>query len=127
MKKSFKFRFDLRSFVIFLIIFITEVLIALYLNDPVIRPYIGDILVVILMYYFVKSFIKTRTIYLVAGVLIFAYLVEISQYLRLIDLIGMRDHVLVRTVLGSHFTWIDMLAYTVGAAICYFIDRKETT
>ncbi|MDR3056994.1 MAG: DUF2809 domain-containing protein, partial [Prevotella sp.] len=66
-----KWRFDLKSFVICLIIFLIEVLIALFVDDSFIRPYGGDILVVILIYYFLKSFIETKTIYLVVAVLLF--------------------------------------------------------
>ncbi|MCW5910752.1 MAG: DUF2809 domain-containing protein [Cyclobacteriaceae bacterium] len=40
-----------------LAIFIAEVLIALFVHDSFIRPYVGDVLVVILIYCFVKSFI----------------------------------------------------------------------
>ena len=42
------------------LLFLTEVFIALYINDAFIRPYGGDILVVLLVYYFLKTFIKTN-------------------------------------------------------------------
>lgn len=55
------FRFDPRSFGIFLVVFVIEVAIALWLDDPFVRPLVGDTLVVILVFYFVRSFIQTRT------------------------------------------------------------------
>ncbi|CAN5148937.1 hypothetical protein BH20BAC1_BH20BAC1_28470 [soil metagenome] len=39
-----------------IVLLITEVLIATFLNDRIIRPFIGDFLVVILLYTFVRSF-----------------------------------------------------------------------
>lgn len=125
MKNPVKWRFDLKSFIIFLVIFLIEVLIAMFVNDSIIRPYGGDVLVVILIYYFIKSFIRTRTIYLVAGVLLFAYLVELSQYFHLVEMLGLQENKIMRTVMGHSFSWGDMLAYTIGGIICYFIDRKQ--
>ena len=41
----------------FLVIFCIEVLIALYVCDNFVRPYIGDVLVVVLVYSFVRIFL----------------------------------------------------------------------
>ena len=40
------------------LIFLIELLIAIFLHDGIIRPYIGDLLVVMLIYCFVRSFFK---------------------------------------------------------------------
>ncbi len=120
-----KWRFDLKSFVICLIIFLIEVLIALFVDDSFIRPYGGDILVVILIYYFLKSFIETKTIYLVVAVLLFAYLVEFGQHLRLVEVLGLQGNKVMRTIIGSSFSWWDIVCYTIGGAICYLIDRER--
>lgn len=119
-----KWKFDLKSFIIFLIIFFVEVLIAKFVDDSFIRPYGGDILVVILMYYFCKAFIDTKSIYLVMGVVLFAYLVEIGQYFKLVEILGIENKIL-RIVIGSSFSWGDMLCYTIGGVICYLIDKKK--
>ena len=46
----------------FLVIFCIEVLIALYVRDNFVRPYVGDVLVVVLVYSFVILFCKMRMI-----------------------------------------------------------------
>ena len=46
----------------FLVIFCIEVLIALYVRDNFVRPYIGDVLVVVLVYSFVR-FRECRSMY----------------------------------------------------------------
>jgi len=108
-----------------IIIFFIEVIIAKFVDDAFIRPYGGDILVVILIYYFVKSFVQVKPFYLVLGVLLFAYMVEVGQYFRMVEVLGLQDYKVMRIVLGTSFSWIDILCYTVGAIICYLIDRKE--
>ncbi|HCO67308.1 MAG TPA: DUF2809 domain-containing protein [Dysgonomonas sp.] len=118
-------RFDLKSFLIFLLIFVIEVFIALYVRDSIIRPYGGDVLVVMLMYYFFKSFIKINPLYLAGAVLLIAYAVETGQYFNLVDIIGMQDNKIMRIIVGSSFSWGDIFAYTIGAVICVIIDRKE--
>jgi len=120
-----RWRFNIRSFIVFLIIFFTEVIIAKFVDDSIIRPYGGDVLVVILIYYFVKSFIHTKTIYLVIAVVLFAYLVEIGQYFHLVEILGMQDNSIMRIVIGSSFSWGDIIAYTIGGIICYLIDRNK--
>lgn len=121
-----KWRFDLKSFIIFLIIFVIEVLIAKFVDDSFIRPYGGDILVVILMYYFVKTFVETKAVYIISsGVVLFAYLVEIGQYFHLVEVLGMQDNKIIRVVIGSSFSWMDILCYTIGGVICYLIDREK--
>jgi len=120
-----KFRFDLKSFFIFIFIFVIEVIIALYVRDSIIRPYGGDVLVVMLMYYFAKSFIRVKPLYLAIAVLIFAYVVEIGQYFNLVEALRMQDNKIMRIIIGSSFSWGDMFAYTVGAIICILIDRKR--
>lgn len=120
-----KFRFELKSFLVFLLIFVIEVLIALFVNDSIIRPYGGDVLVVILMYYFVKSFVSIKPLYLVAGVLLFASVIEIGQYFNLVQVLEMQDDKIVRIVIGSSFSWGDILAYTAGAVICLLIDKRK--
>lgn len=124
-KATIKFRLDLKSFLCFLLIFVIEVIIALFVKDSIIRPYGGDILVVILMYYFFKSFVKMNPLPLALSVLFFAYAVEIGQYFNLVEVLNMQDNAIMRIVIGSSFSWGYIFCYTLGAIICLFIDRKE--
>ncbi|NDV69740.1 DUF2809 domain-containing protein [Dysgonomonas sp. 25] len=121
----FRFRFSIRSFIVFVLLFLVEVLIALFVNDSFVRPYGGDIIVVILIYYFLKTFIQTKSLYLIIPTLLFAYAVEIAQYFRMVEALGVQDNAILRTVLGSSFSWGDILCYTIGAFICYLIDGRK--
>lgn len=110
----FKFRFNKNYFLLFVLLFVTEVLIALYVHDNFIRPFFGDFLVVILVYTFVMSFINAPKIAVAVGVLLFAFVVELSQYLQLIELLGLHDSKLAKTVMGNSFMWEDILMYVLG-------------
>ena len=116
-------KFNLRYFLLFILLFVVEVLIALYLHDRIIRPYIGDLLVVIMIYCFVKSFLNTDVIRTALAVLLFAYIIEVLQYFKFVKLLGLQNSKLASVVLGTSFQWIDLVAYTAGAAIVVAIEK----
>lgn len=64
----------------FLVIFCIEVLIALYVRDNFVRPYIGDVLVVVLVYSFVRIFLPTGIPRMPFYVFLFACFIEVMQY-----------------------------------------------
>ena len=70
----------------FIGLFIVETLIALFVRDAFIRPYMGDILVVILIYCFVRIFIT-------------------------------------EVVLGTSFSWWDIVCDAVGCVPLFFIKK----
>lgn len=111
------FRFQARAFSVFLALFALEVFIALFVKDRIIRPYIGDVLVVVLIYYFCASFIRVPKVALLIAVLLFAYSVEIAQYFNLITHLGLDHSRFWTIVIGNSYHWLDMLSYTVGALL----------
>ncbi|RZL19551.1 MAG: DUF2809 domain-containing protein [Pedobacter sp.] len=116
------FRFHLPSLLIAVVIFIIEVLIALYITDNFIRPYVGDVLVVILIYYFVKAFVHIGVWPLAIATLLFSYLVETLQYFQFVKMIGLNDNKLANIVIGNYFAWEDIAAYTIGITIVVFLE-----
>ena len=107
------FKLNKKAFFIAILIFIIEVLIALYIKDKIIRPFVGDVLVVIFIYYFIKSFINTKAIYIAIFTLLFSFLVEILQYFNFVNLIGLGNNKAARIIIGTSFSWIDLLCYFV--------------
>ena len=107
------------------ILFVTEVLIAAFLDDRIIRPYVGDVLVVILIYCFIRSFLNTPVVPTAIATLIFAYIIEVLQYIRLVTRLGLEENTLARTVMGTSFEWVDMVAYTLGFAIVLVAERRR--
>lgn len=107
-------RFQKWYFFLAAILFLVEVLIAIFIHDRIIRPYIGDFLVVILLYCFLKSFLDVYFLKLSLAVLLFSYAIELLQYLDWVSWLGLEGSPLARIVLGTSFEWIDLLAYTLG-------------
>ena len=117
------FKFDKKSFIIAIIIFLIEVIIALYIKDKIIRPFVGDILVVIFIYYFIKAFINTKTINIAIFTLIFSFVVEILQYFNFVEMIGLGHNKAARIIIGTSFSRIDLLCYFIGFVLLFFIDK----
>jgi hypothetical protein len=110
-------------FFLAIILFITEVLIAVYMRDAIIRPYGGDFLVVILIYCAVKSFFNTPVIATACYVLLFSYLIEVSQYFHLVTLLGWDHYPVARIVMGTYFSFVDLLSYTLGMLLVVVIEK----
>jgi hypothetical protein len=117
------FRFNKTYFLLAVLLFVIEVLIALYMHDRIIRPYIGDLLVVILLYCFVRAFVNISPVKIAIGVLLFSYLIEVLQYLKLVKLLGLQNSRIANVVFGNLFEWIDLVAYTVGIIIVLAIEK----
>jgi hypothetical protein len=99
----------------FILVFLVEVYIALFVTDQIIRPLVGDVLVVVLIYSFVRMILDVRNPHrLAVCILLFSYLVELGQYFDLASILGLADSKFATTVIGTSFDWRDLLAYTVG-------------
>lgn len=118
------FTFNRTYFIFAILLFITEVLIAVFIKDAFIRPYGGDFLVVILIYCTVKSFINIGVTPAAIGVLLFAYLIETLQYFHIVDLLGLQGSKVARIVIGTGFSWMDMLMYTLGILMVWLVETK---
>lgn len=100
-----------------------EILIALFIKDKIIRPFLGDMLVVILMYCFVRSFLNLPINYTILLVLGIAFLVEFSQYFNLIKWLGLEDSAPARVILGNTFSFEDLGMYLLGGFFIYGTER----
>ena len=119
-------KFNLKYFLIALAIFLTEILIATKLKDIFfVRAYLGDVFVVMLIYYFVKAFFDFEPLKLIIGIFIFSCLIEVLQYFHFGELLGFKDNRLMMIVLGNSFSWIDILCYFAGCVILYFIESDS--
>ena len=113
-----------RYFFLTLFLLSIEVLIALFINDTFVRPFLGDVLVVMLIFSAIRIFYSGKKRNLAIFVLLFSFFVEFSQYFRLIEIFGWEDIRFAQIILGSTFDVLDLFAYVIGAAIMYIIDGK---
>lgn len=107
-----KFKFG--YLILALLIFSVEILIALFVHDNFVRPYVGDFLVVILIYSFLRSFLNlsVRTVAVIS--LLFCYLIETLQYFNIAEKLGLQNSKPAAIIIGNSFSWTDIFAYTAG-------------
>jgi hypothetical protein len=107
-----------------MLLLLTEIAIAVFVHDGIIRPYIGDLLVVILIYCFIRSFYLKPVWATALAVLLFAYIIEILQYLRIVELLGLGHSRFANIIIGNAFAWMDMLMYTAGIALVLLVEYR---
>ena len=109
-----KIQLNIKALIAFVVLFVIEVIIAVFIKNKFIRAYVGDAIVVVLIYCFIKSFIRNEIKLLWLYIFIFAVLVEIGQYFNLVDLIGLGGNKLARIIIGTSFSFWDIVCYFVG-------------
>ncbi|CAM3551167.1 DUF2809 domain-containing protein [Elizabethkingia occulta] len=120
-------KFNLYYFIATIILFITEVLIATVFKDLFfVRAYLGDVLVTILIYTFVKSFLNISPGKLLIGVFIFSVFIEVLQYFNIADLLGLKRGSIAYIVVGNSFSWIDIICYGAGCLIAFVIEKLRS-
>jgi hypothetical protein len=96
------------------LLFVTEIFIAIFVNDSLIRPFGGDFLVVILLYCIMRVITRLSIKTSALSVLLVAYTMELLQYVHVIEILGLSKFYFVQLIIGTTFSWEDMLAYTLG-------------
>ncbi|MBQ9768219.1 MAG: DUF2809 domain-containing protein [Lachnospiraceae bacterium] len=95
----------------------TEVLIALFVHDRFLRPYVGDVLVVIVIYTFLRIFFPERPRLLPLYVFFFAAGVEALQYFEFVKVLGLEGNPFLRTLIGTTFDLKDIVCYGIGTVM----------
>ena len=105
-----------------LLVFVVEVLIALYVRDRFVRPYLGDVLAVILVYLGLRAVLRIGVTAAAATAFAVAVAVELGQLIGIVHLLGLSDSAVARTVLGTGFEAWDFVAYAAGAVIAVLAE-----
>lgn len=116
-------RFDRGYAALTCALLVTEILIALFVRDAIVRPYVGDALAVVLVYAGLRTVTRLGVLPAVALALLTAIVIEFGQYFHLLDHIGLSDHRWARIILGSGFDPQDFVAYAVGALSVVLAER----
>lgn len=106
----------------FIALFVIEIIIALYVRDSFIRPYGGDVLVTVLLCCFLRIFIPNRCKLLPLFVFLFAAFVEVLQAINIVALLGLQNIRFLRILIGTTFSVADIICYAVGCLIFFLID-----
>lgn len=112
--------------VIFFILVAVEVVIGVFVHDSFVRPYLGDVIIVIVLYALARIIILEKYPFLPLGIFVFSVTAEILQGFHIVDILGVKNPVL-RAIIGTSFDWKDIVCYGVGCillGIYEFVSRK---
>lgn len=100
-----------------LILLAIEILIALFVHDNFVRPYIGDVLVVVVIYALLRIFIPEKCRLLPLWIFVFAVSVEILQFFEIVRLLGLSNNRFMSVLIGGTFDWKDIACYAIGCSM----------
>ena len=106
-----------------LLLLAVEIIIGIYASGWV-RNYLGDVLVVVLLYTLCKTVSPDRPqnpYVLPTAILIFAFIVEFLQLWGFCDRFGITNR-LLRIIIGTGFSPEDLVSYAIGAVPCYITE-----
>ena len=118
-------QFNKKYCIAFIALFLIELCIAKYATG-FLRHTIGDVLATILLYCFIKSFINSSIIKTLLIVLVISFVIEFLQLSNLQNLYPENLKNTLRIILGTSFSLGDLVAYSVGIGITYFIEKFST-
>ncbi len=118
-----KKRFRITYFIAFILLLLAEILIGAFINDSFIRPYMGDVLVVMLICAFFRIFMPEKPRLLPVFVCIFAAGVEVLQYFDFVSLPGLEENKIISIALGRTFDPKDIICYFAGGIIFFAAEE----
>ena len=89
-----------------------------------IRNYIGDILVIILIYSAIMSIAHFNKKIVILFTLVFAFTIEFSQYFKLAEHLGFDKGSVAYIVLGNTFSVEDLICYLIGGLIILLVESS---
>jgi len=107
----------------FFALLLVEILIALFVKDRFVRPYVGDMLVTVLLCCLARVAFPTGMPALPLYVFAFAAAVELGQYFDLVALLGLEHSKFFSTLLGRTFSLPDLFCYAAGCLLFQVLDR----
>ena len=106
-----------------------EVAIARYAPPGVLRGFVGDVLVVVLVYALLRACLVQPPQRLALWALVFACVIEGLQGLGMADRLGLHNqtplHSVLRIALGATFDVWDLVAYACGWLVCRALNLRK--
>ena len=117
------FTFDAKYLLLTIIVFGIEICIALFVEDRIVRPFVGDVMVVVLIYCCLRIFLNVNFRHVAGGVFAFACTIEILQYFDYVRLLGLEQNRILSVAMGRTFEWLDFAAYLAGVLIILAVEK----
>lgn len=103
-----------------------EIYIGLFVRDRFVRPFVGDVLVTMLLCCLCRAVKPNGWRLLPVCVMAFATAVEIAQYFDVVKLVGLEHNAFISTIVGRSYSYKDLICYAVGCAIFWAIEWALT-
>ncbi len=100
----------------FLALLLAEIIIGGFASGWI-RGYLGDVLVLPLLYCLIRIFTPALPRSLPLWLFAFGCLAELLQLLRFAELLGFPEGSLPAVILGTRADWRDILCYAIGALL----------
>ncbi len=107
----------IKYLITFTILLCIEILIATCVHDTFIRPYVGDLLVVVVLYCIVRVIIPDKYRLMPFWIFVFASFIECLQYLKWVERLGIENNAFLRILMGATFDWKDIVCYGIGCIL----------
>ncbi len=117
-----KVQLNKRYFTPFLLVLVAEIAIAIFYFHRFVRGFLGDLLVIPLMYYLLRTISSLKHRPTILLVLLIGFITEVFQWLSLIQHLEINDS-FARLVLGNTYDPLDLLAYVLGAILVLVIEK----
>lgn len=95
-----------------------EICIGVFYFNHFIRSYIGDVIIVWVLYCLFRSFVprKFNSYGVALGILVFSFIVEFLQKAHIADILGVENE-LLRIIIGTSYAAEDLWCYAAGTAV----------
>ena len=102
----------------FLLLVAAEVCIGVFYFNYFIRAYIGDVIIVWVLYCLFRSFVpkKFSSYGIAVGILVFSFAVEFLQKAHIADILGVKNE-LLRIIIGTSYAPEDLWCYVAGTVV----------
>ncbi len=100
-----------------------EIFIGDFVRDNFVRPYVGDVLVVVLIYCALRVIFPKGIKLLPLYIFIFACGVELMQFVDVVALLDIPSSSILSIIIGRTFSVADIICYAVGCTLIYTTER----
>ncbi len=104
-------------------IFLLEIVIARGVGGAFVRGSVGDVLVIVLLYFLIRAISKLSPLQAASLAIALGFLAEALQYIHLADLLSLRKGSILYIAVGNTYSPADLVMYVVGGVMAFIVDR----
>ena len=95
------------------------IIVKVFRYSGFIRGFLGDVFFMGLMFYSLKAIYDFNKEKLLLNLLFLAYIVEISQYFKILEYLNLSNNAFLKLLFGATFDVMDLIAYTIGTFLVW--------